>query len=137
MSVMRSWMHSWAWPEGHGKSTRIMAGADARLKAAAACLAEQWCAAVHEALWPGGLALCLPSWCVGWLLLLDMSGSVLLLTDNLLFGLASFYFDFCRFVWSVIGGLVELVGMACWMSSHGCGPEKGCLHIHGSMHHQS
>ena len=51
-----------------------------------------------------------------------MSDNVLLPTDDLRFGLASFYSDFCLFVWSIIGGLV---GVACWMSSHGCGPEKG------------
>jgi len=63
MSVMRSWMRGWARPEGHGKSSRIMAGADAGPKAAAAaaCSAEQWCAAVRKASWPGSLAFCLPS----------------------------------------------------------------------------
>ena len=51
-------MHGWTWPEGHGESSRITAGADAGSKAAVAvCLAEPWCAAVHEASWPGGLAL--------------------------------------------------------------------------------
>ena len=48
----------WTWPEGHGESSRIMAGSDAGPKAAVAvCSAEQWCAAVHEASWPGDLAL--------------------------------------------------------------------------------
>jgi len=51
-------MHGWTWPEGHGESSRITAGTDARLKAAVAvCLAEQWCAAIHQASWPGSLAL--------------------------------------------------------------------------------
>jgi hypothetical protein len=50
---------------------------------------------------------------------------VLLLTDDLWDELASFYSDFCWFVWSVVGGLAELVGLACWMSSHGSRPEKG------------
>ena len=50
-------MHGWTWPEGHGESSRITAGADAGPKAAVAlCWAEQWCAAVHEASWPGDLA---------------------------------------------------------------------------------
>jgi len=44
-------MHGWTWPGGHGESSRITAGADAGSKAAVAvCLAEPWCAAVHEAL---------------------------------------------------------------------------------------
>jgi len=51
-------MHGWTWPEGHSESSRITAGADAGPKAAVAVYsAEQWCAAVHEASWPGGLAL--------------------------------------------------------------------------------
>jgi hypothetical protein len=51
-------MHGWTWPEGHGESSRITAGTDARLKAAVAvCLVEQWCAAIHQASWPGSLAL--------------------------------------------------------------------------------
>jgi len=55
---MQSWMHGWTWPEGHSESSRITAGVGAGPKAAAAaCLAAQWCAAVHEASWPGGLAL--------------------------------------------------------------------------------
>jgi len=33
--------------------------------------------------------------------------------NDLLDELASFYSDFCRFVWSIIGGLAELVGVAC------------------------
>jgi len=50
VSVMRSW----AWPEGQGEMSRILASADAGPKAAAAaaaaaCSAELWCAAVHEA----------------------------------------------------------------------------------------
>jgi len=58
VSVMRSW----AWPEGQGEMSRILARANAGPKAAAvataaACSAEQWCAAVHETSWPGGLAL--------------------------------------------------------------------------------
>ena len=81
--LMRSWIRGRAWPEGHGESSRITAGADARPKAAAAaCLAEQWCAAVHDASWPGGLALFLPFLCIGWLLLLDVSDSMLLPTER-------------------------------------------------------
>jgi len=54
VSVMRGK----AWPEGHGEMSRILSGAVAEPKAAAAvCSAGQWCAAVHEATWPGGLAL--------------------------------------------------------------------------------
>jgi hypothetical protein len=33
--------------------------------------------------------------------------------NDLLDELASFYPDFCRFVWSIIGGLAELVGVTC------------------------
>ena len=64
-------MCGWTWPEGHGESSRIMAGADARPKAAAAvCSAEQWCARSTR---HRGRAV----WCcfladVGWLLLLDL-----------------------------------------------------------------
>jgi len=55
---MRSWMRGWTWPEGHGESSRITVGANAGPKtAAAACSADQWYAVVHEASWPGGLAL--------------------------------------------------------------------------------
>jgi len=55
---MCSWIRGWTWPEGHGESSQITAGADAGPKAAAAvCSTEQWCAAVHKASWPGGLAL--------------------------------------------------------------------------------
>jgi len=51
-------MHGWTWLEGHGKSSRITAGADAGRKAAVpVCSAEQWYPAVHEASWPGGLPL--------------------------------------------------------------------------------
>jgi hypothetical protein len=50
-------MRGWTWPEGNGESSLITADADARPKAAAAvCSAGQWCAAVHKASWPGGLA---------------------------------------------------------------------------------
>jgi hypothetical protein len=83
VSVMHSWMCGWAWAEGHGESSRIMAGADAGPKAAAAaCSAGQWCAAVHEASCPGGL-VSFPCWCIGWLLCLDASDKVLLLIDAL------------------------------------------------------
>ena len=72
------------WPEDHGELSRIMAVADAGPKAAAAsCSVEQCCAAVHEASWPGGMALFLPSCCIGWLLLLDVSDNLLLPTDPL------------------------------------------------------
>jgi len=51
-------MHGWTCPGGYGESSRITAGADAGPKAAVAvCLAEPWCAAVHGASWPDGLAL--------------------------------------------------------------------------------
>ena len=45
--------------------------------------------------------------------------------NDLPVGMASIYSDFIRFVWSVFSVLAELVGVACWMSSHGCGPERG------------
>jgi len=36
---MRSWMCGWAWPEGHGETSRILAIAAAGPKAAAAAAA--------------------------------------------------------------------------------------------------
>ena len=80
--------------------------------AVAVCLAEPWCAAVHEASWPGGLAL-FPCWCVGWLLLLDLCLTKYSFRLNLLFRQASFYSGFFRSVCSAIGGLADLVGVAC------------------------
>jgi hypothetical protein len=45
--------------------------------AATACSAEQWYATVHEASWPGSLALFLLSLCIGWLFLFDVSSDLL------------------------------------------------------------
>jgi len=46
---------------------------------------------------------------------------------DLRLGQTSLYSGFGRSVCSAIGELAELVGVACWMSSHGCGPTKGRL----------
>jgi len=43
------------------------------------------------------------------------------------FGQASFYSGFFRSVCSAIGGLAELVGVACWLSLSYWSPERAVL----------
>ena len=94
------------WPEVRGEIKEVATGAVAGLNAAGRMLGWAVVCPVHETSWPGGWALCLPSWCIlSWCTVVSYSFP----NEYLLVRMASFYH--CRLLSSLVcHWLVDRVG---------------------------